>query len=124
MKTMKKGFMFSVSMVLILSVMAGCSTNNDKPNASPTGEAASNLPATTTPPSTEKVKITYSMWGSEAEGSKTQEAADKFNASQNKIEVKVQAIPWENYMTKLNTQATAGQLPDTGILKEDGIIQW
>ncbi|OCT14842.1 ABC transporter substrate-binding protein [Paenibacillus pectinilyticus] len=122
---MKKGFMFSVSMVLILSMMAGCSTNNDKPSASPTGEAATKAPETATKaPSTEKVKITYSMWGSEAEGNKTQEAADKFNASQDKIEVKVQAIPWENYMTKLNTQATAGQLPDTGILKEDGVIQW
>jgi multiple sugar transport system substrate-binding protein len=27
-------------------------------------------------------------------------------------------------MTKLNTQATGGQLPDTGMLKEDGVIQW
>ncbi|KRE75445.1 ABC transporter substrate-binding protein [Paenibacillus sp. Soil750] len=124
MKTMKKGFVVSVSMVLILSMMAGCSTNNDKPSASPTGDAATKAPEKTAAPSTEKVKITYSMWGSEAEGSATQAAADKFNASQNRIEVKVQAIPWENYMTKLNTQATAGQLPDTGILKEDGVIQW
>ena len=124
MKTMKKGFMFNVSMVLLLGMMAGCSTNNNNPNVSPTGEATSKPAVTTTSPSTEKVKITYSMWGSEEEGKKTQEAADKFNASQNRIEVKVQAIPWENYMTKLNTQATAGQLPDTGILKEDGVIQW
>ncbi|WP_241243137.1 ABC transporter substrate-binding protein [Paenibacillus whitsoniae] len=121
---MKKGFMFSVSTALILSMVTGCSTNNDTPTASPTGEAASKSPAATASSSTEKVKITYAMWGSEAEGNKTQEAADKFNASQNRIEVKVQAIPWENYMTKLNTQAAAGQLPDTGILKEDGVIQW
>ncbi|MDR6879429.1 multiple sugar transport system substrate-binding protein [Bacillus sp. 3255] len=125
MKTMKKGFMFNVSMVLILAMVAGCSTKNNKPNASPTGEATSQPTVTTTvSPSTEKVKITYSMWGSEEEGNKTQEAANKFNASQNRIEVKVQAIPWENYMTKLNAMATAGQLPDTGILKEDGVIQW
>ncbi|MDD9268534.1 ABC transporter substrate-binding protein [Paenibacillus sp. GCM10023248] len=122
---MKKGFMFNVSMVLILAMVAGCSTKNNKPNASPTGEATSQPTVTTTvSPSTEKVKITYSMWGSEEEGNKTQEAANKFNASQNRIEVKVQAIPWENYMTKLNAMATAGQLPDTGILKEDGVIQW
>lgn len=72
----------------------------------------------------EKVTIIYSMWGSSEEGNKTQEVADTFNASQDEIEVQVLAIPWENYMTKLNTMATAGQLPDTGMLKEDGVIQW
>ncbi|MWJ29828.1 MULTISPECIES: ABC transporter substrate-binding protein [Saccharibacillus] len=71
-----------------------------------------------------KVKILYSMWGSAADGSKTQEVADKFNASQDRIEVEVQAVPWESYMTKLNTLATADQLPDSGMMKEDGVIQW
>lgn len=72
----------------------------------------------------EKVKITYSMWGSADEGSVTQEVANIFNASQDRIEVEVMAIPWENYMTKLNTMATAGQLPDTGIMSEAGVLQW
>lgn len=72
----------------------------------------------------EKVKITYSMWGSQEEGSVTQELADKFNASQDRIEVEVVAIPWENYMTKLNTMATAKELPDTGIMSEAGVLQW
>ncbi len=72
----------------------------------------------------EKVKITYSMWGSADEGAVTQQLADKFNASQDRIEVEVMAIPWENYMTKLNTMATANQLPDTGIMSEAGVLQW
>ncbi len=84
-------------------------SNEDKDNSATSGE---------------KVKITYSMWGTAEEGSKTQEIADKFNASQDKIEVEVVAIPWENYMTKLNTMATAGQLPDTGMLQEAGVVQW
>jgi multiple sugar transport system substrate-binding protein len=127
-KTMKKGFMISAAMILILAMIVGCGSNNNKnTNASPSGEGASKSPDKSpekSPSKTEKVKIIYSMWGSEEEGNKTQEAADKFNATQDRIEVEVQAIPWENYMTKLNTQATAGQLPDTGILKEDGVIQW
>ncbi|ABX40979.1 ABC transporter substrate-binding protein [Lachnoclostridium phytofermentans] len=71
-----------------------------------------------------KVKITYSMWGSADEGAVTQKLADKFNASQDRIEVDVLAIPWENYMTKLNTMATAKELPDTGIMSEAGVLQW
>lgn len=64
------------------------------------------------------------MWGSPEEGSVTQGIADTFNASQDKIEVTVEAIPWENYMTTLNTRATAEQLPDSGMLQEQGVIQW
>jgi multiple sugar transport system substrate-binding protein len=115
--------------IMMLSVIgcAGCGkkkdTTTDSTKDTTTTESADTKKEDTTA-KTEKVKITYSMWGSADEGSKTQEVADKFNASQDKIEVDVVAIPWENYMTKLNTMATAGQLPDTGMLKEDGVIQW
>lgn len=109
---------------------AGCGNNaadtENSGNKGNTGNTATKSaePAKTSEASAEKVKIVYSMWGSAAEGNTTQKVADRFNASQDKIEVEVQAIPWENYMTKLNTLATAGQLPDTGMLKEDGVIQW
>jgi len=109
-------------MLVGLVGFAGCAGNKDSTTSSQTGSSETTTKKDTA--STEKVKITYSMWGSEEEGSKTQEIADKFNASQDRIEVEVVAIPWENYMTKLNTMATADQLPDTGMLKEDGIIQW
>ncbi|OXS59288.1 ABC transporter substrate-binding protein [Cohnella sp. CIP 111063] len=114
--------------VLLAAVLAigaaGCgnSENNEK-SAAPTGGESSKAPENTSSP-TKKVKITYSMWGSAEEGNTTQAVADKFNASQDRIEVEVMAIPWENYMTKLNTLATANQLPDTGMLREDGVIQW
>jgi len=116
-----------LSALLVLGVM-GCGKNEAKP--SPSGEASAPASASTTPKASEsaskaeKVKITYSMWGSAEEGNTTQATVDKFNASQDRIEVEVVAIPWENYITKLNTMATAGQLPDTGMLKEDAVIQW
>ena len=53
-----------------------------------------------------------------------QQAVDNFNASQDKIAVEVMPIPWESYMTKLNTMATAGELPDTAIMSEAGVLQW
>ncbi|KUP25535.1 sugar ABC transporter substrate-binding protein [Paenibacillus sp. DMB5] len=129
MKTAQKLGAGLILTALIVSA-AGCGNNaadtENSGNKGNTGNTATKSaePAKTSEASAEKVKIVYSMWGSAAEGNTTQKVADRFNASQDKIEVEVQAIPWENYMTKLNTLATAGQLPDTGMLKEDGVIQW
>jgi multiple sugar transport system substrate-binding protein len=91
----------------------------DSPSAS-SSQSASNTPA----PSGEKVKITYSNWGSADEMVTVQAAVDKFNASQDRIEVEIIPIPWESYMAKLNAMATAGELPDTGIMSEAGVLQW
>lgn len=126
MKTGRKLGVGLVSAALVMSVV-GCGNSdnngNKETNTIPSGTEATKTPATSSS-KTEKVKIIYSMWGSAEEGNTTQSVADKFNASQDRIQVEVQAIPWESYMTKLNTLATADQLPDTGMLKEDGVIQW
>lgn len=127
-------FLLVTIMILSTVLLAGCS--KDENNASVSGNTSEkeDSSAAGTDKNTdaksegnskqEKVKITYSMWGSESEGSTTQKVADKFNASQDRIEVEIVAIPYENYMTKLNTMATANQLPDTGMLQEGSIIQW
>ena len=72
----------------------------------------------------EKVKLTYALWGGEDEAKNTQKTADKFNASQDRIEVTCIPIPWETYMEKLNTMATAGELPDCALMNEAGVLQW
>jgi ABC-type sugar transport system, periplasmic component len=124
---MSKRKLMSLLLVSVMAIstisFAGCGKKDAASNTAST--AASTAAATTKESgSTEKVKITYSMWGSADEGSVTQKIADKFNASQDKIEVEVVAIPYDNYMTKLNTMATANQLPDTGMLQEGSVIQW
>lgn len=120
--------MMAAIMVLSIIGFAGCSKEKDATTKDITNEVTPTASAATDNKDSgnngEKVKITYSMWGSAEEGATTQKVADKFNASQDRIEVEVVSIPWENYMTKLNTMATANQLPDTGMLKEDGVIQW
>src|SRR5690606_23875542 len=98
MKVMKKGFMFSLIMLLILVLIAGCSSpNNNNTNQAPASQnEGTKKPQQEESSKTEKVKIIYSMWGSAEEGKTTQETADIFNASQDRIEVEVLAIPWEN----------------------------
>ena len=71
-----------------------------------------------------KVRITYSFWGTPDEAAAVQKVADKFNGEQGAIEVKVMNIPHDTYIEKLNTMATAGQLPDAGIMSEAGVLQF
>ncbi|MDR3145827.1 MAG: sugar ABC transporter substrate-binding protein [Treponema sp.] len=71
-----------------------------------------------------KVQITYSFWGTPDEAAAVQNVADKFNGEQDAIEVKVMNIPHDTYIEKLNTMATAGQLPDAGIMSEAGVLQF
>ena len=79
----------------------------------------------------DRVKITYSkgdyiafQWGNETETAATQAVADKFNSEQDKIEVEVVKIDHDTYVTKLNAMATAGELPDTGIMSEAGVLKF
>lgn len=72
----------------------------------------------------QKVNITYSFWGTPDEGAAVQKVADQFNASQDRISVEIMAIPHDTYVTKLNTLATAKNLPDCGIMSEAGVLQF
>lgn len=127
MKKIKK-LLAVLMMALMTFSLAACGKDTTESSGDNNPNDAANSSSESTPTEAastgEKVKITYSMWGSAEEGSVTQALADKFNASQDRIEVEVVAIPWENYMTKLNTMATARELPDTGIMSEAGVLQW
>lgn len=99
-----------------------------------TGESAAPSTVPSTAPSSdtstvpaapgEKVKITYANWGNADEMKVLQQAVDKFNASQDKIEVEVMQIPHESYIEKLTAMATANELPDTAIMREDAVVSW
>lgn len=130
---MKSYWKIALSMLVCATMVAGMAAcNTAAPQSSTTAptdpSSSTTAPAdesSTTPEATsEKVKITYALWGADEEAKVTQATCDVFNASQDKIEVECIPIPWETYMEKLNTMATAGQLPDTGIMSEAGVIQW
>ena len=72
----------------------------------------------------ERVKITYAQWGNETETAATQKVADKFNQEQDRILVEVIKIDHDTYVTKLNAMATAGELPDTAIMSEAGVLKF
>ena len=72
----------------------------------------------------DKVEITYSYWGTPEEAASVQAVADKFNSEQDRIHVTVLAIPNEEYTTTLNSMAAGNQLPDCGIMNENGVLDF
>lgn len=124
MKMASKWLALILCVLMLVSVFAGCG-QKEQPQTNPE-TTQDTAPATTEESSApaEKVKVTYSNWGTAEESATVIEVANKYSQSQDKVEIEVICIPWENYMTKLNTMATAGELPDTGIMSEAGVLQW
>ena len=75
-------------------------------------------------PTTGRTVITFSFWGTPDEWAATQATADRFNASQDRIEVMVRQIALEAYIPTLNTMAAAGRLPDSGMMMESAVLGW
>ena len=115
MKNHKRIWSLVLTIMLATGILAGC--GSDSPTGSSTassGEASSE--------SGERVTITYSQWGNDTETAATKAVAEKFNASQDRITVEIMQIDHESYISKLNTMATANELPDTGIMSEAGVL--
>jgi len=72
----------------------------------------------------DRVNISYLMWGTPEEYTAVVANIERFNASQDRIEVEALMIPWESYMATLNSMAMEGELPDTAMMKEDAVLQW
>jgi len=83
----------------------------------PAAEATEAAPA-------EKIQIVFSIWGDPAEQETSQLALDVYNNSQDKVYVKALQIARDEYNEKLQTMATAGEMPDCGMVAEDTAIAW
>lgn len=106
-------------------VLTGCGNSNETPAAgTDAGTQAAQTQTSDGSSSGDRVHITYAQWGNETETAATQKVADKFNSEQDRIEVEVVKIDHDTYVTKLNAMATAGELPDTGIMSEAGVLKF
>lgn len=124
---MKKYIALLLAALMVLGLTACAAPAAQAPAAAPAEPApAAAEPAAepAAPAAAEKVQITYSFWGTPDEAASVQTVADQFNGSQDRIEVTVMAIPNEEYTTKLNTMAAAGELPDCGIMNENGVLDF
>lgn len=117
MKKAQKLAALLLATVTLAGSIAGCGSGTSTVSS---GSAAGT--SASTADNGERVTITYAQWGNDTETAATKAVADKFNASQDHITVDIMQIDHESYITKLNAMATAGQLPDTGIMSEAGVL--
>ncbi len=122
MKRIPKILAILLAVSMFASMSVGCGSNSTASSGSNGAASALSSSEDSTAGNNEKVTITYAQWGNDTETKATQAVADKFNASQDHIKVEVMQIDHESYITKLNAMATAGQLPDTGIMSEAGVL--
>lgn len=118
---MKKIISLLLCVLMVLS-MTACGSSS-QPAETPKAEPAT-AGAQEDAGSDDVVTITYSYWGTPDEAASVQAVADKFHEEYPNIQVEVMAIPNEEYVTKLNTLATANSLPDCGIMSESGVLDF
>ena len=98
---MKKWCSIALSMMLLLSVaMFGAAHAEDR------------------------VEITWMIWATELEATAAQGVLDTFNEMQDEIFVNLTYVPETEYITKINTLAAAGQLPDAAMGREAVVLMW
>lgn len=125
MKIKSRGLAMLLCAVMLAALLTACGGVKETPSETQAASAGTTAAATTTAGApAEKVKITYSAWGTVEENKSTQETMDRFNASQDKATVELMLIPWESYVAQLNTLAAAGNLPDSANLKEEMVKPW
>jgi len=75
---------------------------------------------------TAKTEINYMAWynTTESEAADIQKTLDKYNSSQDNVEVKLITVSRADYETKLNTMAAANQLPDCCMMAEPMAIRY
>jgi multiple sugar transport system substrate-binding protein len=100
---MKRIVSISLILLLVFSVFAFAGGNKD---------AAGRIP------------LTFSFWGNPDEYNATASIINAYNASQNKVFVTPIQMPVETYVPALNIRATAGNLPDMGMMVEQAVIQY
>ena len=69
-------------------------------------------------------RITYMFWGDEAEIQNVQNRLDEFNATHPHIYVSPWPVDRDDITEILTTLAAAGDLPDTGFMTEEMLINW
>jgi multiple sugar transport system substrate-binding protein len=80
---------------------------------------------TTTPvASGEKTVLTFCNWGDGTEQKMFESIFQRYMAEHPDVEINYLFIPWGEYMTKLNTMAASGTMPDMGQMIEHSSLLW
>lgn len=111
---MRKAFKLSLTLVLGLSLLVGCSSGNAG-NSSQSENTASDS-GKKTPDAGKTEKIELSIWhnfaGDDLRAKTVRRLIEEFEAKHPEVELDAQAIPADGYRQRLRTVAAADEMPD------------
>jgi len=114
----------ALCLAMSVSVFAGCGGSTATTDST-TADSSTAVASTSVAPA-EKVEVSYMAWyNNETEPAATQIVIDKFNAeNKDNITAKLISVAYNDYITKLNTMASANTLPDSAMMSESQTIKW
>lgn len=86
--------------------------------------ACSNKSATDQGDKGDVLNLKFTFWGGPLEKKSIEDLMAKYNKTHKNVKVTTFNIPYENYMEKLNTQASTKTLPDLGYMMENNMYEW
>ena len=72
----------------------------------------------------EKKKVTFYMWASDAEQEFDKAIVAQYEKENPDIDIEENYIPYAEYLSKINTMAAAGSMPDIFNLPEGNVFEW
>ncbi len=125
---MKKFSLMLLSIVLVLGVVIGCSTqtNNVQSEPASTSENQGAGKQNDKQPDAPKkpVKLQFSIWGNDAHKAMYEELIVKFKETHSHVDVEIVTIPFADYQQKLSIMLASRTGPDVGWLAERMIPQF
>lgn len=112
-RTFKRCASIFLSMALATSMFAGCSNSGNSSSTS-TGNSSQSAAASA---GTSQKKYNLNFWTlfSGGDGDVMAKVVKTFNDSHPNIQIKITALEWDPYYTKLETAVAAGNGPDIGV---------
>ena len=72
----------------------------------------------------EKTKVTFYMWAADAEQEFDRAIVAQYEEEHPDIDIEENYIPYAEYLSKINTMAAAGSMPDIFNLPEGNVFEW
>ena len=72
----------------------------------------------------EKTKVTFYMWAADAEQEFDRAIVAQYEEEHPDIDIEENYIPYSEYLSKINTMAAAGSMPDIFNLPEGNVFEW
>lgn len=121
---MKKLLALLLALVMVLGLMAGCSNSGTTETEGTKETQAPAAQTTSAETPSEKTKITFMGWGTDAEVATFQAMIDQYEDAYSDVEVEYIVVADSEFDTKLQTMIGAGECPDVFYCNIDNMMKY